>query len=272
MTMCCGGGLGTEHADPEGMSGSTKDAAALVLGAAEGEWARRGPTPIEARDLGLAAATRGRVGGAQLRNTGDTGYALDWHCHDNDLHFLYVLGGSFVLHCDGGEPETMAAGSAASLPALLRHKEYGFSGDFRGLMVTSPAVFDTIPDGGELPERASALEGGREAVVTHEATASAEPRCDLGAGLVTGGAVEIHVARPAVPLAPEPGLACWLMMLAGRARLEPADGEARELGPLDSAWLGTGAGQTLIPSGQGVTVLELRLQPDGASAEGYSEA
>ena len=187
------------------MTGSTTGASPLVLGAAEGEWGRRGETPIEARDLGLAAATHGRIGGAQLRNTGDTGYGLDWHCHDNDLHFVYVLGGSFVLHCDGGEAETMSAGSAASLPALLRHKEYGFSADFRGLMITSPAVFDTIPDGGGLPERASSLRGSRDAVVTNEAEAAGETRRDLGAGLVTGGAVEIHLLRPETPFAPEPG-------------------------------------------------------------------
>ena len=62
------------------------------------------------------------------------------------------------------------------------------------------------------------------------------------------------------------------MVLDGQARLGTAGDETRELGTYDSAWLGTHAGSILSPSVDGVTVLELRLRPGAASAEGYFEA
>jgi hypothetical protein len=153
----------------------------IVRGAAAGEWTRRGETPIEARDLGLTAATGARLGGAQLRSTGDTSYALDWHRHDNDLHFVYVLDGAFVLEVEDG-PVTLTAGGGAALPALLEHREYGFSADFAGIMVTSPAAFDTVWRGGELPDRARSLDPGRHAAFAVE-----------GAREVTAGRIDIRV-------------------------------------------------------------------------------
>lgn len=249
-----------------------------ALGAGEGEWARRGATPIEARDLGLAAASGGRLGGAQLRNTGDTGYALDWHCHDNDFHFVYVLAGSFVLELEGGAAETMEAGSAAVLPALLRHKEYGFSADFAGMMVTAPAVFDTIAGlDGELPERASLLDPGRRASVTHDlpqayAAATRHYRHrDLGAREVTGGRIDLRIARAD---GSGEGNGChystgsqWFMVLDGTAQIVIAGRPSRTLGQFDSMCVPAGpqATREVAPVSTDFCVINLCIPADHES-------
>jgi quercetin dioxygenase-like cupin family protein len=226
----------------------------VALGAGDGDWVQRGGTPVVARDLGLAAASDGRLGAAHISNTGSVDYALDWHCHDNDFHFVYVLAGSFVLELEDGRVETLRAGSAAALPALLRHKEYDFAPDLEAVMVTAPAVFDTIQGrDGDLPARTHALDPLRRAVVTHEAPEAYEvgagPRTffryrDLGTRAVTEDRIHVHIVR-ATGAAEGTGwhyhtMSQWFMVLDGEASIAVEDRPVRKLERFDSMCLGSG--------------------------------
>ena len=66
---------------------------AFRLVRATGEWQRlAGPlAALEVRDLGLAAASNGQLGAWQVRVAAPATVELDWHMHDLDFSFLYVL-------------------------------------------------------------------------------------------------------------------------------------------------------------------------------------
>jgi uncharacterized cupin superfamily protein len=241
------------------MRGGTPEVGS-TLRAAEGEWRRRGEqSPIEARDLGLSEASGGRIGSAQLRNTGDPSFAIRRHCHDNDLHFLYVLRGAVVLEFDGG-PEPLIAGSACAMPALTWHEEYAFSGDFAGIMVTAPAVYGSVRDGDGLPDRIHDLDPDRRPIITHEPAPWLPRARDLGAGAATGGAIGLRVVDDQT-LSPS---ACWLFVLEGGATIE-LDGGAETITAMDSAWLGR-AQRTVASVQTGFSALELSLD-DGAATD-----
>ena len=68
----------------------------------DGRFHREGPRSfVEYRDLGMAQATGGRIGGKHIRAiqplSGETG----WHWHDMTAHFVYVLKGWVEFRFDG---------------------------------------------------------------------------------------------------------------------------------------------------------------------------
>jgi len=74
---------------------------------------------FEARDLGIAAATRGiasacvaRVAGARRR---------ELHQQEPELRFVFVLQGAATLECDGRHAEPLGAGDALVLPSGSGH-------------------------------------------------------------------------------------------------------------------------------------------------------
>lgn len=78
--------------------------------------------PIEYRDLGLAAATGGRLGMRHIRAVGGDFSPTGWHWHDMQAHFIYVLKGWITLRFEGVEGEVaVTAGSALSQPAGVPH-------------------------------------------------------------------------------------------------------------------------------------------------------
>lgn len=52
----------------------------------------------EYRDLGLAAATGGRLGAKHIRAAGRFEAPTGWHWHDMQAHFIYVLKGWITFH------------------------------------------------------------------------------------------------------------------------------------------------------------------------------
>ena len=72
----------------------------IVLSRLEGaNWTRRGLRPfLEYRDLGLAEATEGRVGGTIGRaiKKFEPGGGAKRHYHDTSFHFMFVMRGCFV--------------------------------------------------------------------------------------------------------------------------------------------------------------------------------
>ena len=74
---------------------------ALASGA-EAAFTRDGPrADVEYRDLGLAAATNGRIGIKHIRAITPLPAPTGWHWHDMTAHFVFVLKGSLTFRFAG---------------------------------------------------------------------------------------------------------------------------------------------------------------------------
>ena len=98
----------------------------------------------EYRDLGLAAATGGRLGLKHIRAI--AGFeTTGWHWHDMSAHFIYVLKGWITFRFEGVEGEvTLRAGDALSQPAGVPHNVIRRSDDFEVLELNVPADYGTF--------------------------------------------------------------------------------------------------------------------------------
>jgi uncharacterized RmlC-like cupin family protein len=98
----------------------------------------------EYRDLGLAAATGGKLSLKHIRAIG--GFeTTGWHWHDMHAHFIYVLKGWITFCFDGVEGEvTLRAGDALSQPAGVPHNVIARSDDFEVLELNVPAQYGTF--------------------------------------------------------------------------------------------------------------------------------
>ena len=107
---------------------------------------RDGPrADVEYRDLGLAAATGGRIGAKHIRAIkpfpGETG----WHWHDMTGHFVFVLKGWIRFRFDGNdEPVTVHSGGCLSQPAGVAHNVVARSDDLELVEINMPAEFATV--------------------------------------------------------------------------------------------------------------------------------
>ena len=109
----------------------------------------------EYRDLGLAAATGGRLGVMHIRAIGRFEQPTGWHWHDMHAHFIYVLKGWIRFRFAGVEGEvTLRAGSALSQPAGVAHNVIARSDDFEVIELNVPAEYGTfdLPAGPEAPQ------------------------------------------------------------------------------------------------------------------------
>ena len=99
----------------------------------------------EYRDLGLAAATGGRLGVKHIRAIGHFEQPTGWHWHDMHAHFIYVLKGWITFRFAGVEGEvTLRAGSALSQPAGVAHNVIARSDDFEVIELNVPAEYGTF--------------------------------------------------------------------------------------------------------------------------------
>ena len=75
----------------------------LVTPLTEDAFRRDGPrSMVEYRDLGLAAATQGRVGAKHIRAIKPFEKETGWHWHDMTGHFVYVLKGWLKFRFEDG--------------------------------------------------------------------------------------------------------------------------------------------------------------------------
>ena len=113
--------------------------------AAAAEFTRDGPrADVEYRDLGLAAATNGRIGIKHIRAIMPLPQATGWHWHDMTAHFVYVLRGSLTFRFAGVDGDvTVHAGSGLSQPAGVPHNVIARSDDLEVLEINEPAEYGT---------------------------------------------------------------------------------------------------------------------------------
>src|SRR5262245_39250739 len=109
----------------------------------------------EYRDLGLAAATGGRVGAKHIRAIAPFPGPTGWHWHDMDGHFIVVLRGGSRFGLAGVRDEvTVRAGASLSQPAGVAHNVVAGSDDLELIEINLPAAYATT----DLPAATDAVQ------------------------------------------------------------------------------------------------------------------
>lgn len=107
---------------------------------------RDGPrADVEYRDLGLAAATGGRIGAKHIRAFKPFPQETGWHWHDMTGHFVYVLKGWISFRYEGvAETVTVKAGGCLSQPGGVAHNVVARSDDLELIEINLPAAYGTF--------------------------------------------------------------------------------------------------------------------------------
>ncbi len=98
---------------------------------------------FEYRDLGIKAATGGRVGAHVIRAKPGMHSGSGWHTHDLEVQLVYVLQGWVEFDYEGVGPLRLEAGACVHQPPGIRHVEIAHSDDVEILEITLPAEFET---------------------------------------------------------------------------------------------------------------------------------
>jgi len=98
---------------------------------------------FEYRDLGIRRATKGKVVAHVIRARPGKAPHGEWHYHDVNVQFVYVLKGWVLFEYEGVGQVMMKAGSCFYQPPRIRHRELGHSRDIEMLEIVSPASFRT---------------------------------------------------------------------------------------------------------------------------------
>ncbi len=100
---------------------------------------------VEYRDLGLGAATGGRIGAKHVRAIAPLPAPTGWHWHDLSGHFIYVLKGWITFRFAGIACEvSVRAGGALSQPAGVAHNVVARSDDLELIELNEPAQYGTF--------------------------------------------------------------------------------------------------------------------------------
>jgi quercetin dioxygenase-like cupin family protein len=223
----------------------------VAVGKDEGTWKKGERSYLEYRDLGVSGVTDGKMGVQHIRSSERV--SSDWHAHDLDFQFFYVLAGSIEIENERGDKVTLGPGDSGYHPGLFWHRET-VSDDYEVVEITGPAKGETITGrDNPLPERANELDPERGAVYTYERPESYAkgngPRSffryrDLGTAEPSEGRMHIHVVR-----AGEPGagtgwhyhsMAQWFMILGGEAGIRVEDRPLQTIRTGDTMCIGSG--------------------------------
>ena len=97
----------------------------------------------EYRDLGIKAATAGRVDAHVIRAAAGTEFSSQPHRHQTSFQLVYVLKGWIEFEYEGQGRVRLEAGSCVHQPPEIRHREVGHSEDIEMLEIVLPAGFQT---------------------------------------------------------------------------------------------------------------------------------
>src|SRR2546423_9432873 len=124
----------------------------------DGKFEQRGlRSYFEYRDLGIKRATKGKVIAHVIRARPGKASHGEWHYHDVNVQFVYVLKGWVLFEYEGVGKVMMKAGSCFYQPPRIRHRELKHSRDVEMLEIVSPAKFKTksVPAARRSPARRS---------------------------------------------------------------------------------------------------------------------
>ena len=95
------------------------------------------------RDLGLKAATDGRVVAHVIRAKPGVPAVSERHYHAVEFRMVYVLKGWIRFDYEGVGEVTLKAGSCVHQAPGIRHTELGHSDDLELIEIVMPADFET---------------------------------------------------------------------------------------------------------------------------------
>ena len=98
---------------------------------------------FEYRDLGIQAATEGRVVAHVIRAVPGEAFVGTPHRHRTTFQLVYVLQGWIEFDYEGQGVVRLEAGSCVHQPPEIRHREVGHSSDVELLEIVMPADFAT---------------------------------------------------------------------------------------------------------------------------------
>src|SRR3970282_162209 len=98
---------------------------------------------FEYRDLGVSRASGGKVHTHVIRARPGKAPHGDWHYHDCQVQFTYVLKGWVKMQYAGQPPILMKAGSCFFQPPRIKHRELAHSRDLEMIEVVAPGRFNT---------------------------------------------------------------------------------------------------------------------------------
>ncbi|MBB3064100.1 cupin domain-containing protein [Limibacillus halophilus] len=98
---------------------------------------------FEYRDLGIKAATDGRVGAHVIRAVPGKHASGEAHFHGLDFQMVYVLKGWVKFWYEGVGEVMLEPGSCVHQPPGIHHREVAHSDDLELIEITLPAEFDT---------------------------------------------------------------------------------------------------------------------------------
>ena len=111
--------------------------------ASEAKWTPGLREIFEYRDLGIKAATQGRVVAHVIRAAQGTDFASEPHRHHTTFQFVYILKGWIEFEYEGQGRVRLEAGSSVHQPPDIRHREIGHSADLELLEIVMPGDFQT---------------------------------------------------------------------------------------------------------------------------------
>lgn len=116
-----------------------------VSHAADSKFVRRGLRAyFEYRDLGIEKASKGKVVAHTIRARPGKSPEGEWHLHDCNLQFVYVLKGWIRFEYEGVGVITMKKGTCFQQPPNIKHREIAHSKDVEMLEIVAPANFRTL--------------------------------------------------------------------------------------------------------------------------------
>jgi mannose-6-phosphate isomerase-like protein (cupin superfamily) len=96
------------------------------------------------RDLGVEAATNGRMRAVQNNSIAGMTEPTGWHYHECEMQFVYVLKGSLTIEFEDGTVGTFSSGDSFFIPGGMRHNEIHVSEDKEALEVSVPGKIGTV--------------------------------------------------------------------------------------------------------------------------------
>ena len=152
------------------------------------------------RDIGVKAATAGRMRAEHIQALAPVTDGTGWHCHDLDFQFVYVLAGEVVFSTEMENDIVLRAGDCAHIPPHTMHDETSFTEDFEVLEITLPAVVTTLtarPEHrGDRPDTAFVVSRlGPDSFIRGEGPSAFLEYRELGVTVATYGQVAAQVVR-----------------------------------------------------------------------------
>jgi quercetin dioxygenase-like cupin family protein len=95
------------------------------------------------RDLGVTAATNGRMRAQVMSAADGMTKPTGWHYHECDGQFVYALSGWVDLEFEDGQTLRLQAGESLFIPGGMRHNETDISDDLEILELSVPADMGT---------------------------------------------------------------------------------------------------------------------------------